>query len=67
MNRYLIPLLLLVCANHARAEDRAPEQLLPSTTQVYARWDGVATHQKAYDESALGKMLAGETGQAFNV
>jgi hypothetical protein len=47
------------------ADARAPEELLPSTTQAYVRWDGITAHQKAYDQSARGKMFAGETGQAF--
>jgi hypothetical protein len=50
----------------AKAADRTPEQILPPTTQIYVRWDGVAAHQKAYDESARGKMFAGETGKALD-
>ena len=55
-------LAIAVC----KAADRTPEQILPPSTQVYARWDGIAAHQKAYDESARGKMFAGETGKAFD-
>src|SRR5580700_2047260 len=55
-------LAIAVC----KAADRTPEQILPPSTQVYARWDGIAAHQKAYDESARGKMFAGETGKAFH-
>jgi hypothetical protein len=45
------------------AGDVAPERLLPPTTQVYYRWDGVAAHREAYRKSARGQMLAGDTGK----
>ncbi len=54
-------LLLLLLPLAARAEE-APEQLLPATTQVYLRWDGVAAHRAAYDKSALGQMMQDDTG-----
>jgi hypothetical protein len=42
-----------------------PEQLLPATTQVYVRWDGVQAHRDAYRRSALGQMLGGEMGRSI--
>jgi hypothetical protein len=45
------------------AEDVAPEELLPAGTHIYARWDGIDAHKKAYGETALGKMLKGDTGK----
>jgi hypothetical protein len=54
--------LLLLAPAVARAQE-APEDLLPAGTQVYLRWDGVAAHQAAYEKSALGKTLAGDTGK----
>ncbi len=36
--------------------------MLPATTQLYIRWDGVEAHRAAYDKSALGKMMQGDTG-----
>ena len=54
-------LLLLLLPLCARAED-APERLLPATTQVYLRWDGVEAHRAAYEKSALGQMMQGDTG-----
>ncbi len=62
---------LVVCLSSGpivacKTAERTPEQILPPTTQVYVRWDGIAAHQKAYDESARGKMFAGETGKAFD-
>jgi hypothetical protein len=59
---------LLVCvalAVPARAADDAPERLLPLTTQVYLRWDGIAAHADAYQRSALGQVFAGEMGRTF--
>src|SRR5205807_8980172 len=54
-------LLLLLLPVLARAQE-APEQLLPATTQVYLRWDGVEAHRPAYEKSALGQMMQGDTG-----
>ncbi len=54
--------LLLAAPAVARAQG-APEDLLPAGTQVYVRWDGIAAHQAAYDKSALGKILRGDTGK----
>ncbi len=62
----LVPtaLVLLLLAGSARAQE-APEALLPATTQVYLRWDGVESHRAAYDKTALGKMMQGDTGAFF--
>jgi hypothetical protein len=54
--------LLLLAPAVARAEE-APEDLLPAGTQVYLRWDGVTAHRAAYEKSALGKTLQGDTGK----
>jgi hypothetical protein len=57
-----IALLFLAVAAPAWAQN-APEQLLPASTQVYARWDGFVAHEAAYQKTALGKMLRGDTGK----
>jgi hypothetical protein len=55
-------LSILICsANPLLAQD-APEDLLPTSTQLYARWDGVTAHAGLYAKTALGKMLAGDMG-----
>ena len=41
-----------------------PEALLPATSQFYVRWDGIRSHQAAYDRSARGQMFTGDTGRA---
>jgi hypothetical protein len=48
-----------------RAEDN-PEALLPASTQLYLRWDGVDAHALEYSKTALGKMMAGDTGKFIN-
>jgi hypothetical protein len=42
----------------------APEDLLPPTTQLYVRWDGVAAHNDAYKNSVWGGIMAGPTGDS---
>jgi hypothetical protein len=60
-SRYLAAVLLLpLWPAVVRAQE--PEQLLPGTTQLYWRWDGVTAHANTYAKSAVGKMLAGDTG-----
>ena len=66
MIRHLSLIVLLACAAPTSAAERAPEQLLPPTTQIYARWDGVAAHREAYRNSARGKMFQGEAGKALD-
>src|SRR6266550_977367 len=62
--RYCLGLALVVLAlpNALRAED-ALESLLPASTQVYLRWDGIDAHRSAYEKTALGKTLQGDTGK----
>ncbi len=61
--RYLLALLVLFVPGVSRAADEVPpEQLLPATTQVYLRWDGIPAHKDAYAKTALGKMMQGDTG-----
>jgi hypothetical protein len=55
-------LLLLVLAPGLGRAQEAPEQLLPAGAQVYLRWDGLEAHKAAYAKTALGKMMAGDTG-----
>jgi hypothetical protein len=57
-----LAVLLLTVPQLCAAQD-APEQLLSAGTQVYLRWDGIEAHRSAYAQTALGKMLAGDTGK----
>jgi hypothetical protein len=54
--------LLLLFPALSRAQQE-PEDLLPVGTQVYLRWDGIDAHRTAYSQTALGKMLQGDTGR----
>jgi hypothetical protein len=57
-----IALCVLLVPATARAQDE-PEQLLPRGTQLYLRWDGIEAHRAEYEQTALGKMLKGDTGK----
>ncbi len=55
-------LLALLAPTLARAQEE-PERLLPATTQIYLRWDGIEAHRADYAKTALGKTLEGDTGK----
>ncbi|HEY7328996.1 MAG TPA: hypothetical protein VH592_15240 [Gemmataceae bacterium] len=57
----LATLLLLLPGLGSAAED-VPERLLPASTQIYLRWDGVDAHKEAYGKTSLGRMMKGDTG-----
>jgi hypothetical protein len=61
MSRSVATVLLLLVVAPLQAGDE-PEALLPATTQIYVRWDGVQAHRAAYARTGLGKMLQGDTG-----
>src|SRR3954471_16064907 len=42
----------------------APEKLLPPSTQLYVRWDGITAHNDAYKKSIWGGVMAGPTGDS---
>src|SRR5258708_27565540 len=66
--RFLIGLTLVLLPGLTRAaelKDPSPEQLLSANTQVYVRWDGLKAHRAAYEKTALGKMMQGDTGKFF--
>jgi hypothetical protein len=62
---FVVLLLAGVLAGNGPAAEVEPERLLPATTQVYVRWDGVEAHRKAYTGSAFGRMLQGELGKSI--
>jgi hypothetical protein len=55
----LLTLVLVGAAGQARANEfvQKPEQLIPASVQVYARWDGVTAHREQYAQTAIGKLL----------
>ncbi len=59
--RAAFALVLLLLPVLAQAQE-APESMLPASTQIYLRWDGVDAHRAAYAKSGLGQMMQGDTG-----
>jgi hypothetical protein len=59
--RYAFACLVLAAPAVGRAQE-APEQLLPDGAQIYFRWDGIEAHRAAYEKTAIGKMMQGDTG-----
>jgi hypothetical protein len=54
---------LVLCGLPGLAFGQAsPERFLPAASQVYLRWDGVEKHRKGFEQTAVGKMLQGDTG-----
>lgn len=62
--RMVLALCLALLPSVAYAQ--AQENYLPSRTQLYFRFDGMKMHQAAYDKTAVGKMMQGETGKFLN-
>src|SRR5438552_5487758 len=62
VRRIGIALLVLLASGVSRAQE-APETLLPASTQLYLRWDGIDAHRAAYEKTALGKMMHGDMGK----
>src|SRR4051812_48336369 len=60
----VLALLLLLWPVAVRAQ--TAEALLPSKSQIYFRWDGLAAHRGDFDKSAIGKTLKGDTGKFFD-
>lgn len=54
--------LLLLTPSVVSAQNVA-ERLLPGGSQIYLRWDGLDRHRNAFDKTALGKTLKGDTGK----
>jgi hypothetical protein len=71
MPRLLFALFALAFASPAFAADApavkadAPEKLLPASTQLYVRWDGITAHGDAYKKSYWGGVMAGPTGDSL--
>jgi hypothetical protein len=59
---YALASVLLLLPGLSSATEDVPERLLPASTQVYLRWDGVDDHKAAYGKTSLGRMMKGDTG-----
>jgi hypothetical protein len=60
--RGLAVLLVLAVPRFAPAQE-GPEKLVPPNTQIFLRWDGFDAQRPAYEKTALGKMMQGDTGK----
>lgn len=58
-----LALVLLIIPGLVRAEDQAPEKLFSDATQIFLRFDGIEGHRAAFEKTALGKTLQGDTGK----
>lgn len=61
LRRCGVALLLLALPAIACAQEA--EDLLPAGAQIYLRWDGIEPHRAAYEKTALGKTMQGDTGK----
>ncbi len=65
MYRRLAVLLLLGAPNLVQAQTEL-DNYLPAQSHIYLRWDGVDAHRKAFNKTAVGKMMRGEPGKFFS-
>ncbi len=61
MKRIVLGLCVVLLPGVARAQNQ--ENYLPSKSQLYFRFDGMKMHQAAFDKTAVGKMMQGDTGK----
>ncbi len=54
--------LALLLPGLSRGAEDVPERLLPASTQIYLRWDGIDAHQQAYGQTSVGHLMKGDTG-----
>src|SRR5262245_23162309 len=62
--RHMVVLAVLLAPGLSRAQEA--EQLLSARTQLYFRWDGQKAHRDAWQRTALGKMMQGDTGKMID-
>jgi hypothetical protein len=55
--------LLIALAPSAASAQTVQENYLPSKSQLYFRFDGMQKHQAAFDKTAAGQMMKGDTGK----
>jgi hypothetical protein len=62
LQRILLAVVVLGIPSLSRAQEGGA-RALPPGSQIYLRWDGFEAHRAAFDKSAIGKMMAGDTGK----
>src|ERR1700723_941961 len=55
--------LLIALAPSVASAQTVQENYLPSKSQFYFRFDGMQKHRTAFDQTAAGQMLKGDTGK----
>src|SRR5262245_2924712 len=62
LRRVTACLALLIVPSLAWAQT-GPDRLLPAGSQLYFRWDGFDAQRSAYEKTAVGQMMKGDTGK----
>ncbi len=62
-HHYAFAFSLVLAPGLVRGAEDVPERLLPASTQIYLRWDGIDAHKAAYGKTGLGQMMKGDTGR----
>jgi hypothetical protein len=62
LKRMVLGLCIILSPSVAWAQP-AQENYLPTKSQLYFRWDGMQKHQAAFNKTAVGQMMQGETGK----
>jgi hypothetical protein len=62
LKRMVLGLFVALLPSVALAQAKQ-EDYLPAKSQLYFRWDGMEKHQAAYDKTAIGKTMQGDTGK----
>src|SRR6516162_1555691 len=62
LQRIFLTVVVLGIPSLSRAQEGGA-RALPPGSQIYLRWDGFEKHRAAFDKTALGKMMAGDTGK----
>lgn len=62
LKRMVLGLLFILLPGVALGQG-VQESYLPAKSQLYFRWDGMAMHQAAFDKTAVGVMMKGDTGK----
>jgi hypothetical protein len=65
MSRRIALAFVLFCLPGLARAQKAPERLLAEKAQIYFRWDGIEPHRAAFDKTAVGQILKGDTGQCL--
>jgi len=60
LRRVAACLVVLIAPTLAWAQT-GPDRLLPTGSQVYFRWDGFDAQRPAYEKTAVGQMMKGDS------